>query len=135
MINSLKKGKRGEREFVQFCKKHGFLEARRGQQYSGIEGEDIVGLPFIHVEVKFYGKKEDLNIQKALEQAIRDADDKIPVVAWRINHQRGWNIVMRTGDFVELFSGVPCQRELFTSVQMDGDEWMEVYKRYLEMKK
>ena len=100
MINSLKKGKRGEREFVQFCKKHGFLEVRRGQQYSGIEGEDIVGLPFIHVEVKFYGKKEDLNIQKALEQAIRDADDKIPVVAWRINHQRGWNIVMRTVDFV-----------------------------------
>jgi len=135
MINSLKKGKRGEREFVQFCKKHGFLKARRGQQYSGIEGEDVVGLPFIHVEVKFYGKKEDLNIQKALEQAIRDADNKIPVVAWRINHQRGWNIVMRTVDFVELFTGEPCQRELFTSVQMDGDEWMEVYKRYLEMKK
>ena len=132
---SQRKGKRGEREFVQFCKKHGFLEVRRGQQYSGIEGEDIVGLPFIHVEVKFYGKKEDLNIQKALEQAIRDADDKIPVVAWRINHQRGWNIVMRTVDFVELFTGEPCQRELFTSVQMDGDEWMEVYKRYLEMKK
>ena len=135
MINSLRKGKRGEREFVQFCKKHGFLEARRGQQYSGIEGEDIVGLPFIHVEVKFYGKKEDLNIQKALEQAIRDAGEKIPVVAWRVNHQRGWNITMKTVDFVRLFTGEPCQRELFTSVQMDGDEWMVIYKRYLEMKK
>jgi len=135
MTNSLKKGKRGEREFVQFCKKHGFLEARRGQQYSGIEGEDIVGLPHIHVEVKFYGKKEDLNVQKALEQAIRDADNKIPIVAWKINYQRGWNITMRTVDFVKLFTGEPCQRELFTSIQMDGDEWMEVYKRYLEMKK
>jgi len=135
MINSLRKGKRGEREFVQFCKKHGFLEARRGQQYSGIEGEDIVGLPHIHVEVKFYGKKEDLNVQKALEQAIRDADNKIPIVAWKINYQRGWNITMRTVDFVKLFTGEPCQRELFTSIQMDGDEWMEVYKRYLEMKK
>ena len=135
MINSLRKGKRGEREFVQFCKKHGFLEARRGQQYSGIEGEDVVGLPHIHVEVKFYGKKEDLNIQKALEQAIRDADDKIPVVAWRVNHQRGWNITMKTVDFVKLFTGEPCQRELFTSVQMDGDEWMVIYKRFLEMKK
>ena len=131
----MKKGKRGEREFVQFCKKHGFLEARRGQQYSGIEGEDIVGLPHIHVEVKFYGKKEDLNVQKALEQAIRDADNKIPIVAWKINYQRGWNITMRTVDFVKLFTGEPCQRELFTSIQMDGDEWMEVYKRYLEMKK
>ena len=135
MINSLRKGKRGEREFVQFCKKHGFLEARRGQQYSGIEGEDIVGLPHIHVEVKFYGKKEDLNIQKALEQAIRDADTKIPVVAWRINHQRGRTIVMRTVDFVKLFTGEPCQRELFTSVQMDGDEWMAVYKRSLALNK
>ena len=135
MINSLRKGKRGEREFVQFCKKHGFLEARRGQQYSGIEGEDVVGLPHIHVEVKFYGKKEDLNIQRALEQAVKDANGKIPVVAWRINHQRGWNIVMRTIDFVKLFTGEPCQRELFTSVQMDGDEWMEIYKRFLEMEK
>jgi hypothetical protein len=42
---------------------------------------------------------------------------------------------MKTVDFVRLFTGEPCQRELFTSVQMDGDEWMEVYKRYLEMKK
>ena len=135
MINSLRKGKRGEREFVQFCKKHGFLEARRGQQYSGIEGEDIVGLPFIHVEVKFYGKKEDLNIQKALEQAIKDAGDKIPIVAWRINYQRGWNITMKTVDFVKLFTGEPCQRELFTSIQIDGEGWMKIYKRFLEMKK
>jgi Holliday junction resolvase len=58
MINSLKKGKRGEREFVQFCKKHGFLEARRGQQYSGIEGEDIVGLPLSMLRGRSTEKKK-----------------------------------------------------------------------------
>ena len=134
MINSKNKGKRGEREFVQFCKKHGFTEARRGQQYSGVEGEDIVGLPFIHIEVKFYGEKKDLNIQKALEQATKDANGKVPIVASRVNFQRGWDIFMWTIDFIKLFTGEPCKRELFTSVQMDGEEWMKIYKRWLEGK-
>lgn len=73
-INSRNKGKRGELEFAKLCQKQGYTDSRRGQQYSGIEGEDVVGLPGIHVEVK---RVESLNIEKALQQAIRDAGDLI----------------------------------------------------------
>ena len=43
-VNSNKKGKEGEREFSRLCRRYGFEKARRGQQYSGIEGKDVVGL-------------------------------------------------------------------------------------------
>ena len=48
---SREKGKRGEREFAKYCRDHGY-DCRRGQQYSGLGGDDVVGLPNIHIEVK-----------------------------------------------------------------------------------
>jgi len=132
---SQRKGKRGQEEFAKWCRSHGF-------DYESCRRKDGNGLPGIHAEVKFYESKEKLNVEEALNQAIEDVkkfkvtgEDKIPIVAWRVNYQRGWNITMKTVDFVKLFTSEPCQRELFTSVQMDGDEWMIVYKRFLEMKK
>jgi len=97
-INSKRKGAAGERELSKFLRAHGFSEARRGQQYSGIEGEDVVGLPGYHVEVK---RVERLNIHDAMNQSIRDADNQIPIVAHRKN-RTPWLVTMRAEDFLEL---------------------------------
>ena len=99
MKNSRQKGARGEREFAALCRQEGY-DCRRGQQYSGIEGQDVVGLPHIHVEVK---RVERLNIHDAMSQAVRDAkDEKLPIVAHRKNHHP-WLITMRAEDWFRLY--------------------------------
>lgn len=93
-INSRAKGKAGELEFARLCREQGY-HVRRGQQYNGIEGEDVVGLPGMHVEVK---RVEKLNLETAMEQSIRDAGDKIPMVAHRKNNGK-WMVTMRAEDW------------------------------------
>ena len=93
-INSRRKGKEGELEFARLCREQGY-NARRGQQYNGLEGEDVIGLPGIHVEVK---RVEKLNLEAAMEQAVRDAGTKVPIVAHRKNNH-GWLITMRAEDW------------------------------------
>jgi hypothetical protein len=39
MINSRGKGKKGEREWVRLYREEEFIDVRRGQECSGIEGE------------------------------------------------------------------------------------------------
>jgi Holliday junction resolvase len=71
-VNSRNKGKRGERQWRDELRSHGY-QARRGQQFSGSpDSPDVVcdGLPWIHFEVKAV---ERLNIEQAMEQARRDA--------------------------------------------------------------
>ena len=97
-INSRQKGAKGEREFARVCREHGY-DCRRGQQYSGIEGQDVVGLPGIHIEVK---RVERLNIHDAVGQSVRDSQGKIPIVAHRKNHC-DWLITMRAEDFFEIY--------------------------------
>ncbi len=92
------KGKRGEREFAKFCREQGY-EARRGQQYSGLEGEDVVGLPGIHVEVK---RTERLSLYDAMAQAKSDAGGKIPMVAHRKNNSR-WLVIMEAERFFQIY--------------------------------
>lgn len=99
MVNSIRKGKNGEREFAKLCRHEGYSNVRRGQQYSGLEGQDIVNLPFIHCEVK---RVERLNIQDAVDQACRDADGEIPIVAHRKNNC-DWLVTMRFEDWVKLY--------------------------------
>ena len=79
MVNSKKKGARGERDCSQFLREHGFDSARRGVQYSGgPESPDVVGVPGVHIEVKF---TEALRLYDALDQSKRDAGKyEIPVV-------------------------------------------------------
>lgn len=105
MVNSIQKGKAGEREFAKKMREYGFEEARRGQQYSGANGDaDVVGLPNIHIEVK---RVQALNIHKAVQQAHDDKHDhELGIVAHRKNHTE-WLVTMTL------------------------DEWMEIYKRYL----
>ncbi|MEG1331612.1 MAG: hypothetical protein RSB90_11200 [Eubacterium sp.] len=97
-INSRQKGARGEREFAALCRKYGY-ECRRGQQYSGIEGDDVVGLPGVHIEVK---RVEKLNLDKAMAQSVRDAGEKIPIVVHRKNGDE-WKITMLESQWFELY--------------------------------
>lgn len=97
-MNSKRKGAAGEREFAKVCREHGY-EARRGQQYNGLEGEDVVGLPGVHIEVK---RVERLNIEEAMAQSKADAQGKIPIVAHRKNNCE-WLITMRAEDWFKLY--------------------------------
>ena len=100
MVNSRNKGKRGELEFARFCREQGYEGVRRGCQYSGIEGEDIVGLPGIHAEVK---RTERLSLYDAIAQAGADAGkDKLPIVASRKN-RCDWLITMRAEDWFKIY--------------------------------
>ncbi len=100
-INSNRKGKVGEAEFANLCKQNGYSDARRSQQYAGINNDaDVVGLPGIHIEVK---RVEKLNLSLAMEKTIRDcADEDIPIVAHRKNREP-WLITMTAEDWFKLY--------------------------------
>jgi len=94
---SRQKGKRGELELAHKLAEL-FGEARRGRQYSGIEGRDVVveTLPGVHWECK---RVERFKLYPALDQAIEDAGDEIPVVAHRRN-AREWVVCIRLSDLL-----------------------------------
>jgi hypothetical protein len=99
VVHSLNKGKAGERELAKELTRLFGSECRRGQQFSGIEGEDVVGLDGVHVECK---RVEKLNLKDAVNQSIRDAGRKsIPVVCHRTNRQP-WLITLRLEDLPAL---------------------------------
>ena len=104
MTNGKRKGKVGELEWARFCKNQGY-DVRRTAQYCGNTGDasDCVGLPHIHHEVK---RVEKLNIQDAIDQAVRDSGQAgrgdIPVVAHRKNHC-DWLVTMRADDWFRLY--------------------------------
>jgi len=100
MTNSRAKGARGEREFSRLCRDQGYSEVRRGQQFSGLEGEDVVGLPGIHVEVK---RVQALNIANAMDQSQRDSrEDQLSIVAHRKNNCP-WMITMPADEWFEIY--------------------------------
>ena len=94
-INSRNKGKRGELEAAKAVNEALGIAARRGQQFSGLEGEDIVtDLDGVHFEVK---RTERLSIYKAMDQASMDAGvNDVPVVLHRKNHEQWLAIVPLT---------------------------------------
>jgi Holliday junction resolvase len=97
-INSRDKGARGERELANKLKEYGYT-TRRGQQYSGIEGQDVVGLDGIHIECK---RVERLNIYDAVDQAKRDTEGGKPTVFHRKNHCE-WLVTMTLDDWIGLY--------------------------------
>jgi len=98
-INSKKKGASGERELANILKDYGY-NTRRGQQYNGLDGEDVVGLDYIHIECK---RVEKLNIEQAMEQAKRDAKEQKPAVFHRKNKCK-WLVTMELTDWIELYN-------------------------------
>lgn len=95
---SREKGKRGERELASKLREYGY-ECRRGQQYSGLEGEDVIGLPGIHIECK---RVEKLNIYDSIDQAKRDATGSIPAVFHRKNNCE-WLVTMPFEFWMDLY--------------------------------
>ena len=100
MTNSRRKGADGERQLARKLSEYGY-DARRGQQYSGANGDaDVVGLAGVHIECK---RVEKLNLDDALAQSIRDArEGEVPIVAHRRNHTE-WKVTMRLEDFIRLY--------------------------------
>lgn len=78
------KGIRGELEAAGEVRRLFGCSARRGQQFcGGHDSPDVVtDIPGVHIEVK---RRERFRIMDAVNQAIRDAAGKIPVVLYRSN--------------------------------------------------
>lgn len=115
MINSKDKGKRYELEVANYFKERGFHKARRSVQYNGKaeKGQaDVVGIPYLHVECKH---NEKLNIEEAMQQALRDnkSKNKIPVVIHRKNREKS-KVTMTLDDFMFIYG------EYYSSLVLAG---------------
>jgi Holliday junction resolvase len=95
---SREKGKRGEREFCELLREHGF-EARRGQQFAGgPESPDVITDCSCHFEVK----RTETFSPSYLAQAERDAHPLLqPVVVWKKNNAP-WRAFMCAHHYLEL---------------------------------
>ena len=108
-INSRKKGAKGERELAHKLKEYGY-NCRRGQQFSGLEGEDVVGLNYIHIECK---RVENLNLDNAMEQSKRDSKkNQLPAVFHRKNNKK-WKVTMELSDWIKLYN------EYYSSIKLE----------------
>lgn len=100
MTNSRRKGAEGERELAGKLRDYGF-QARRGQQFSGANGDpDVLGLPNIHIECK---RVEKLNLEDAMDQAKRDArKGELPAVFHRKNNHK-WLVTMELDSWMQIY--------------------------------
>lgn len=99
MVNSKRKGKCGELELAKELTRLG-LSARRGRQYHGLEGKDVVlDVSGVHVECK---RVDRLQLMKAVDQACDDAGDgEVPIVCSRANLQP-WLVTVKLDDLPRL---------------------------------
>lgn len=96
---SRSKGKRGELQWRDECRKHGY-DAMRGAQSNGAVIADVIGLPGIHIECK---NVERLNLRAAMTQSENDAKDgEVPIVAHKSN-RKPWLVTMNSEDFFKLY--------------------------------
>ena len=135
-MNSRAKGVRGELQVAHLFKSFGY-PAERGQQHCGMEGyADVVGVPYIWIEVK---RNENLNVYDAMKQADRDSagyfkrtgEDLLPVVIHRKNNQT-WKCTMRLIDLLAMCGSVPFSTDVPVDglVTMEWEEWIQVYMAY-----
>ena len=81
-------------------KEYGY-DCRRGQQYNGLEGEDVVGLDYIHIECK---RVERLDLAAAMYQAKKDAkNNQLPAVFHRKNREK-WLVTMELDDWIKIYN-------------------------------
>lgn len=98
-INSKQKGKAGELEFAKWIRDNFKIPCIRGVQYAGNpDSPDVVAIQGLHLEIK---RVEAINIDKCMQQAIRDAGPNVPVLAHRRNRQ-DWLITVRASDWIKM---------------------------------
>jgi hypothetical protein len=97
---SKRKGKRGELEAAAEIERLFHVDACRGRQYCGSEdAPDIrTAIEQVHFEVK---RVEAFRLHEAVEQAIADAGENIPVVLHKAN-RRPWLAIVRLDDLPQL---------------------------------
>lgn len=97
------RGARGELLWRDECHKAGFENVQRGGQLPFQKGNmlaDVIGLAFVHQEVKFC---EKLNVRAAMEQAAGDCQDgEIPILAHK-TARKDWLVTMRAGDWFNFY--------------------------------
>ena len=103
-MNSKAKGKRGELYVVNKFKDYGY-KCNRTAQYKGNTGraDDIEGIDYIHAEVKFV---ENLNISKAMGQAVRDSEASEREAMPTVFHKKSREdllVTMRFTDWIKLY--------------------------------
>lgn len=96
-------------------KEYGY-NCRRGQQFSGIEGEDVVGLDYIHIECK---RVENLNLYNAIGQAKRDSKEgQLPTVFHRKNNKK-WLVTMELEDWIKVYNEYYSSNKLEERTKVD----------------
>ena len=97
---SRNKGKIGERELAHELSRVFGVTARRGVQFQGTPGSPdvVVDIPDLHIECK---RAERFRLYDALEQAVADAANKLPIVLHRQN-KKPWVAVIRLDDLPRL---------------------------------
>lgn len=107
-MNSRAKGVRGESQLAKKLREYGY-EARRGQQYSGANGDADVetNMGNIHIECKYTSRGHG-SLYEWLEQSKRDAkENEMPVVMHRhvSKDARGlpWLVTLNIDDFMKLW--------------------------------
>lgn len=108
MVNSKKKGARGERELSSKLKEYGY-NTRRGQQYCGANGDaDVVGLPGIHIECK---RVERLNIYDAISQSKADKKENELGAVFHRKDRCEWLVTMTLDEWMKLYKGSGLNEE------------------------
>lgn len=95
------KGREAERSLAKLLQEYGHpVTAGAPRSYGSTP--DLIGLPYIHSEVK---RVEKLNVHEALKQSIRDADrfgDGMPALFHRRSREP-WLVTMRLDDWLEIY--------------------------------
>lgn len=120
MVNARQKGAVAEREVAALLREFGFLDAKRGQQRSGLEQADVVGgPPGFHLEIK---RTEKLQLWAAWAQAVRDADHgETPVVVTR-RSKEPWLAVLPFERLLELIVTIDDLRAVDAPVKVAQQE-------------
>ena len=75
----------------------------------GLEGEDVVGLDYIHIECK---RVQALNLDEAMEQSKKDCEkNQLPAVFHRKNNKK-WKVTMELNDWIKLYNEYYSSKKL-----------------------